>query len=129
MLSGSANGRAAGLIGAGAVSACAALVLVFELVTPESIAGVGTLELIGLLSLLVMPVAVFAAHRRSARQSSEVAASAGELSGAHVDDPAPAPASRARVEMIVRVDDGARGRPADAHRRRHAADRRERSTR
>lgn len=65
------NGHAkvAGLVGSGAVSCGAALVLLFKLVTPQAIGGLGTPELLGVLSLLVMPVAALWALKRATPQS------------------------------------------------------------
>src|SRR5262245_60207988 len=50
--------RVAGVGAACVVSLAAGLVLVFKLVTPESVTQLGTMELSGLLGLLVMPVVV-----------------------------------------------------------------------
>lgn len=64
MLSSQSKVRWAGVVICGAVSVGAALLLVFNLVTPQAIVGLQTTELVGLLALLVLPAAGFAALRR-----------------------------------------------------------------
>ena len=60
--------RAAGLAVCGVVSTGAGLLLVFTLVTPQAIAGLGTAELVGLLALLAMPALGAWAYGRHAAE-------------------------------------------------------------
>lgn len=56
--------KAAGMVVSGVLSAGAALVLVCKVVTPRAIGAVGTVELVGLLLLLGLPVACAWAYRK-----------------------------------------------------------------
>lgn len=112
--------RCLGLAGVCAVSVLAGLALVFRLVTVEGVSRLHTYELVGLLGLLVLPVATgfaYAADRRAA---------AGEKPDSADFATAPAPiirAVRARTALTGHVEHehGASDIPSrggDRHRRR-----------
>ncbi|GEM_PF-2364991 len=69
MLSSQSKVRWAGVVICGATSVGAALLLVFNLITPRAIVGLQTTELVGLLALLVLPAAGFAALKRVSQQA------------------------------------------------------------
>lgn len=115
--------RTARVVGIGA--ACAASVavgigLVFKLVTPASLARLGTAELVGLLGLLVLPGAVLAAVRAYRHADSAAApAMACSSSGA---TPARSPGAVARRIVVLAPD--VRDATGTRHRRRRHAGRR-----
>ena len=107
--------RCVGVVGACAVSLAAGLGLVFRLVTPQSIAILGTPELLGLLALLVMPVCIGAAMRMHREHESGQASEARPAAEtARMTDPAMSPAA----QRIVLLAPDLRDRSADRHRRR-----------
>lgn len=98
--------RSMGVVGACAVSLAAGVGLVFRLVTPQSIAALGTPELLGMLALLVLPVCVLAAARVQRREQPEAGRTVA------------ATPARADVRRIVVLAPDVRDRSADRHRRR-----------
>jgi len=106
--------RCAGVVGARAVSLAAGLGLVLKLVTPQSIAVLGTPELLGMLALLVLPVCVVAALRMHRR--CEATDSPADL---HIVDARAMPASGDARRIVVLAPD-VRDRSAERHRRRRA---------
>ena len=103
--------RTAGLLLACATSALAGLGLVFKLITPATVAELGTSHLLGLIGLLVLPVIVLVLHRRAA---DDAAAAAAEVV---VDRSASDGDDRHRHDIVVLAPD-LRDRTARRHRHR-----------
>jgi hypothetical protein len=104
--------RTAGLLMACATSALAGLGLVFKLITPATVAHLGTSHLLGLIGLLVLPVLVLVLHRRAAAADRSVAAAGGVVEASSSDGE-----ERQRHDIVVLGPD-LRDRTARRHRHR-----------
>lgn len=104
--------RTAGLLLACATSALAGLGLVFKLITPATVAELGTPHLLGLIGLLVLPVLVLVLHRRAAAATADVEVTAHRSASAGDD--------RQRHDIVVFAPD-LRDRTARRHRHRNSA--------
>lgn len=90
--------RAWGMVSAGAVSAGAALLLGFKLITPDTIGSLATAELLGLLALLVLPVGAACAVRHVRTERAEAgAALAAQATAAPVRPASKAPPTLRRA--------------------------------
>lgn len=105
--------RTAGLLLACATSALAGLGLVFKLITPATVAHLGTSHLLGLIGLLVLPVLVLVLHRRAAAADDGSVAAAGGVVEASSSDGE----ERQRHDIVVLGPD-LRDRTARRHRHR-----------
>lgn len=106
--------RATGILLACATSALAGLGLVFKLVTPATVAQLGTPHLLGLIGLLVLPVLVLVLQRRTAEEAEAALSSTTSVAVVEGDE------QRQRHDVVVLAPD-LRDRTARRHRHRSAA--------
>lgn len=116
-----------GVVGASAASVGVGLVLVFKLITPQSVARLATHELFGLLALLVLPVLTLAVVRQVRRvQVVHVGAPAAGVRGGGGGGHARAHGGTQAIARL-QAGEGMGGaeahRKADRHRRRVAGQR------
>lgn len=106
-----------GVAAASAASVGVGLLLVFKLITPESVSRLGTHELLGLLGLLVLPVLTLAVMRHVRR--SHPPAPAAPPAPTHDESRTVAhPRAHGSAHAIALLQPEAAERKADRHRRR-----------
>lgn len=105
-----------GVAAASAASVGVGLLLVFKLITPESVSRLGTHELLGLLGLLVLPVLTLAVMRHVRRVQPQAPTPA----IAPHDEPRSVshPRAHGSAHTIALLQPEAAERKADRHRRR-----------